>query len=172
MNAAKTTPRVLRSAFPACVAAWALMAGCDPGWSYVVPSGRPVMADGLRYDLAGPSQTALRVYTSLFTSDLTVELEITNTGVSPLVVPPRPLLSVLGREGIRLPRRDRDGTSTCLGRASPTGPVALPSGQSCRIGTHFVVKPDPKELRTLTVTVGGFTRDGQPVTISIPLEKG
>ena len=55
----------------------------DPGWIYRAVTGTLVEEDGGRYDITNPTHGALRAYASDFTTDLSVEVDISGFSSPP-----------------------------------------------------------------------------------------
>ena len=146
-----------------------LFSGCDPGWSYVVPDATPVRADGLRFDLAGPAATMLRVYSSVFTTSLTVEIDIANVDPSPLSLSSLQL-SVDDRDGKRLEPFDRTVARPCL-RLGAVEVARLAQNESCQISRVFRVEVGSKRYDNVVARVEGVSRAGQGIPIVVPLRR-
>jgi hypothetical protein len=140
------------------------LAACDPGWGYTVPAGVAVEEDGLRYKLPGPDSTALRVYGASFVFDLTVELDITNSGKSLIEIRPEGF-TVHDDKGTAIPLA---APAVCKGLT--TAPVRLTAGATCSIDARLRLPPaNPRNYRNLTVSLPGLIREGREFGLTVPL---
>jgi hypothetical protein len=84
----------------------------DPGWSYSADQGTPVDVDCRRYDVRDPVHGSLRVYATDFTTDLSVEIDISGF-TSPSAQNAIVSLNVIDGLGRALPRRGSRTTNSC-----------------------------------------------------------
>jgi hypothetical protein len=141
------------------------LAACDPGGSYHVPGGKEVMADGRRFDIVGPSNTSLRANAHWFTGSVDIELAITNTGTTALLVEPDKL-RLADRVGPlqfvrqRLRCNDQEAHDS----------VTLKPGETCDASGSFSVHVDRDRLSSLTLDLDGVTREGVSVPVLVKFE--
>jgi hypothetical protein len=144
--------------------------GCDPGWNYHVPDPRPGAPDSM-----GGREIGLRVEGSLFTSELGVQIELTNRGSFPLIVREDPF-RVLDASHRPLPwYRGRPPTEPCENLKQKI--VVLDPGKVCILRGNFEVRPNAgffggrnTDLRNLTVVVDGLKKAGLTASRSVILE--
>jgi hypothetical protein len=120
--------------------------------------------DGVRYELAGPSLTRIRVHASLFTVRLSVVLELWNMSESPLLIKPYQI-SVVGLHGALV-----GGSSGVLCEGHPETQVSILRGESCRMRATFSAPQARTELASLTLIREGLARGDENVRLSVPLE--
>jgi len=109
--------------------------GCDPGWVYEAPSGTPVQANGLRYDMPSANPKA-RIHASAFTSSLNVEVTLTNVDLEPLDLV-LPTLRVTDGRGVSL-REHFPIRRTC---PLSDRVMTVASGGSCTLTGDFAIQP-------------------------------
>ena len=141
---------------------------CDPGWHYRAIGGTAVNDNGLRFVVAGPAGTGLRVYGTLFTSMLSIELEVQNEADAPLTIRPNQLRLYDSRK-TSLPRNGHSRAVACQGRESEPE-VHLRSHETCKIRVDWDVRPNPKVLNHLHLVHEGIARDDKPIPVDILLD--
>lgn len=143
--------------------------GSDPGWTYRVSAARPTFEDGQRYRLDGPSAVGLRVYASLFTSSLKVEIDLTNADVSDLDVGKAGVGGV-DRDGNVLNTASGDQQVSCVSAQGDAVQMLSKNG-TCRLRQTFVVSPDAKKLGIVMISVVGLARGTDRIQLSVRLDK-
>jgi hypothetical protein len=74
------------------------------------------------------------------------------------------------RHGHELPRKTvRPGPVRCDGTNADV--VQLAAGSACDLFAEFEVRPDADQLRTITLTLDGITRDAAAVPVRVVFEK-
>ena len=121
----------------------------DPGWAYASLGGRPVMRDGLWYELSPAQGISTQVSGNLFGGTLSVDIELRNMRAEPIQVDMRGL-TVRDRQGGMLRRRIDFPTTRCDGERRGDACVLL-SSQTCRLARGFNAKP-------FASGIGGFLR--------------
>ena len=145
-----------------------LSLGCDPGWPYGVPGAKAVHADGLRYDLAGPPGTDLRVYGNMFAGLLSISIEFTATGTDSIVLTPTTIAAVNawgGSLAVAIPAR-----TSCNGERIAEATL-LREGTRCTVGVDYNSGVNPWALRTIALTYRGLTRNDTITVTSVTLKR-
>lgn len=122
------------------------------------------MTTGLPFEINGPSETKFRVRAALFTVYLSIDVELTNVGSSPLQVRPDNLIVLQGNEVMKI-----GWSRHCEGRADEE--MVLAHGESCLMRVSARAVQSDNALRELTVVHFGVSRAGKPVQVLIPLER-
>jgi hypothetical protein len=143
-----------------------LGAACDPGWHYGVPGGRPIHADGLRYDLMGPMGTNLRIYGSMFAGRLTVELEVQGRATDSIVLTPTTIIAVTAR-GDTLP--SVGAPWTICGSKTITDPTILAEGTRCLVHVEYQSGVNTRALRNIALTYRGLAQGSMTILTSVAL---
>jgi hypothetical protein len=138
----------------------------DPGWGYRAVNGTLVQEDGGRYDIIDPSHGALRAYASDFTTDLSVEVDVSGF-TSP--TPQNAILSmdVIDGWGRSLPRREHPrAVNRCrLGGRPRSG---FPAGTNvCTIANDFRILDFGASTNTITIVLNWV--DGSAYTSRIDM---
>jgi len=143
------------------------LGGCvpgDPGGHYELRGGQPVRDDGLRYVVAGPESTSLRLYGSWFTNSLTIEFELTNLSAEPVTVRAA-MLRAFDRDGTEFERQGPPWT--CRSRADAD--VVLQRQDTCRIRARYQSRI--KKMERVTVLHDGILREGRVLPIKLTLDE-
>jgi hypothetical protein len=150
----------------------------DPGWLYSAPNGKAVQSEGLRYELPEASGIRSLAYGSVFAGTLTVEVDIQNSGSTPLQIDLDGLF-VHDAKGQLAKRRPGSSRPRCGGELSGARCI-LGLGQSCRLSWTFQVRPLVRslgflrpnpDLRELSISVPSARRDGNEKGINISMTK-
>jgi hypothetical protein len=141
---------------------------CDPGWKYRPADGSagPIRAGGYQID---------RVFASVFTSHLTVELVVRNLASDPLRLDPK-LLRVTDARGEAIPRYPWLPEPGC-GQSGHGQVVTLRKGDTCELEGEFNVDPlsrplfRNRALRSLTIILDGLPHpDGPAIQANLEWE--
>ena len=91
---------------------------CDPGWEYRAPDGIPIAGKPGWFALAGPDSTALEIFATDFTIDLSLELGVTNRASTSLWLSPAALV-ILDEAGEPIPVLELIDTPKAMAEVAP-----------------------------------------------------
>jgi len=138
----------------------------DPGWGYRAVNGSLVHEDGGRYDVVNPTHGALRAYASDFTTDLSVEVDISGFR-SPTSRNAIVSMVVTDGWGRPLPKREhpRPVNRCRLGGRAGSG---FPAGTNvCTIANDFTILDFGESKNRITIVVNWL--DGSSYTSRIDM---
>jgi hypothetical protein len=150
-----------------------LLAGCDPAWHYIVRNPGVTQNSRQRYTVTATQGLETTVYCSLFAAGLTVEIEIVNSGSSPLSVDPK-LLRVTDSKGAELSKN-----FVIADISKNDDIVILSNDHRCKLSAYFRVNPfwgpfglfKNPDLEHLTISMDGLTRGEKQIPLQILLER-
>jgi hypothetical protein len=145
------------------------LAGCDPGFVYMLPGAQRLADDGpIRYAVRADDDVLARFRASVFTVHGGVEVDVLNQGDTPLSFVPTATLIVYA-DGSRVEPRDcRFWKLPAMGVSQ--GIEVIGNGQGERISCGFDIhvgfwRPYRPETARVSIRQPGFWRSGRPLEI-------
>jgi len=148
----------------ACLAA---LAGCDPGFVYVIPGAPSMLDNGQRYVVNVGGGVEARFHASVFTSSGTVHVQVINQSEDAIqfrFAPPEITF------GAGRPVHEKRCEQHYAEDAIP-----IPRGKTIEVSCRFVVTEiEPggysSDYRSLHVELPGFSRNGAPLKIAATMQ--
>ncbi len=143
-----------------------LVAGCDPGWMYHVPTpGAHTSATTLPPADSGNLSLQL-IRADLFSMGLYVHVAVTHAAIEGFTLDSASL-QVFDRDGNPL-KRIGAVAGCARGYADARPPTCSPEANFSVVPTTRFFRPNPA-LHELTVRVEGLARDGRHIVLNLPL---
>jgi hypothetical protein len=143
-----------------------LVAGCDPGWGYNVPTTGKHTGPTTFPPVDSGNLSLRLIRARVFAKALYVRVAITNAAIEGLTLDSASL-QVFDRDGKSL-RRIRAVAGCGIGYPDARLPTCSPEAEFSVVPMTRFFRPNPA-LQELTVRVDGLARGGRRVVLNLPL---